>query len=308
MRAMAIIILAVIMASVLIVPAYASNITITVQKEDIVVKMVLSLRQNMTDFPNQTNTLKMAQDPKLSSAFADGIRKVEPKATMSDLTLTFNATRHSLNVTAQMRITGVSDRRGDIAAVSTTWKAFNVSADLRSGNFSYNMVGKRYLRPVVDYYVNASKFQNNPNATIKGVNFLLNQTQVVPSSDEANTVGNFTILDFRPLNVSIDKWSRTYSLPNDTTTWRYTPTPLLGAAVKSQQLNASRYISANLGYDAEISVTGLARASGDSILLDVGTGWEEWVMMGVVVLAIVAAVVIQILYRGRRKAIRLGRR
>jgi hypothetical protein len=296
------------MASVLIVPAYASNITITIQKEAIVVKMVLSLHQNMTNFPNQTSTLNMAQDPSLSSAFAEGVKKVEPKATISDLTLAFNVTGHSLNVTTQMRLTGVSDRRGDIAAVTTTWKAFNVSADLRSGNFSYNRVGSRYLRPIVDYYVNASRFENNPNSTIKGVSFLLNQTQVVPSSVEANTVGNFTVFDFRPLNVSIDKWTRTYSLRNDTTTWRYTPIPLLGAAVKVQEINASRYMFASLGYDAEISVTGLARASGDSVLVDVGTGWEEWVMMGIVVFAIVAAVVIQILYRGRKKAIRLGRR
>ena len=295
------------MASMLTVPAYASNITITVQKEDIVVKMVLSLSQNMTDFPNQTSTLNIAQDPNLS-AFADGIKKVEPKATLSELVLTFNATKHALNVTTQMKISGVSDRKGDIAAVSTTWKAFNVSADLRSGNFSYNAVGRRYLRPVVDYYVNASKFENRPNATIRGVNFYLNQTQVVPSSDEANRVGNFTIFDFRLLNVSIDKWPSTYSLSNDTTTWRYTPALLLGAAVRAQQLNASRYVFANLGYDAEVSVAGLARASGDSILVDVGTGWEEWVMMGVVVVAIIAAVAIQILYRARRKSIRLGRR
>ena len=80
-----------------------------------------------------------------------------------------------------------------------TWRRFNVSTDLRSGNFSYNTVGSVYLRPVVDYYVNASKFENNPNATIKGVNFFLNQTRVVAGSAEANNVGNFTMLDFRPL-------------------------------------------------------------------------------------------------------------
>jgi hypothetical protein len=54
-----------------------------------------------------------------------------------------------------------------------------------------------------------------------------------------------------------------------------------------------------------ISVSGLSRAQGHTILIDVGTGKIQWVMAAIVILVVFLAITVQILYRNRRK--RLGK-
>ncbi len=308
MRPAAIIILLMIMASVFVAPASAADVTVTVEKEQVQAKMALSFHQNMTEFPNQTSSLNPSRDSNQSSTFTEAIRKVNPAATLSNLTLIVNSTKNWLNLTASMTISGVTERRGDILAVNTTWKAFNISTDLRAGNLSYNSVGNRYLRPVVDFYVNASKFENNPNATIKAVTFFVNGTQSVAGETAANHVGNFTVLDFRSLSIPLEQWTRTYNLSTHTTTWSYAPLPLLSASVRAERLNVSFEIFSDYAYSAEITVPGLARATGNTLIVDVGTGQNEWVMAGIVVLAIVLAAATQVLFRAKKKAAKLGRR
>lgn len=280
----------------------------TVEKEQVRVNMVLSVHQNMTDLPNQTSTLTATPDSDIYSSFTDAVRKLDPSTRISDLTLRVNSTRAWLNLTAAMNVTGVTHTSGDLSVVNMTWRAFNMSADLRTGNLSYNAIGKKYLRPVVDFYVNASMYEADPNATIKAVTFFVNGTQSVAGADAANHVGNTTVFDFRSLGVPLERWTRTYSVSNNTTTWRFAPGSVLAAFVRAQKLNQTFEIFSDYSYSAEISVLGLARASGNSLLIDLGTGEKEWIMSGVVVLAIVLAMAAQILFRMKRKAARLGRR
>jgi len=281
---------------------------VTVEKEQVRVNMVLSVHQNMTDLPNQTSTLTATPDSDIYSSFTDAVRKLDPSTRISDLTLRVNSTRAWLNLTAAMNVTGVTHTSGDLSVVNMTWRAFNMSADLRTGNLSYNAIGKKYLRPVVDFYVNASMYEADPNATIKAVTFFVNGTQSVAGADAANHVGNTTVFDFRSLGVPLERWTRTYSVSNNTTTWRFAPGSVLAAFVRAQKLNQTFEIFSDYSYSAEISVLGLARASGNSLLIDLGTGEKEWIMSGVVVLAIVLAMAAQILFRMKRKAARLGRR
>lgn len=44
---------------------------------------------------------------------------------------------------------------------------------------------------------------------------------------------------------------------------------------------------------------GLGRATGNTVLVDVGAGQKEWIMAGIVVLAIVFAVAAQLLFRAQ---------
>lgn len=170
------------------------------------------------------------------------------------------------------------------------------------------MVGSQYFRSVVEFYVNASRFENNPNATIKAVTFLVNETQSVGGAEAANYVGNFTVLDFRPLRVPIDQWARTYNLSNNTTTWRYTPPVMLAASVKASQLNKSLTLFSNYTYSAELIAPGLAQAVGNILRVDIGTGLKEWIMAGVVVLSLGLVTAVQLMFRARKKAARMGRR
>ncbi len=307
MRHMAIITLLLIMISVFVVPASASDITVTVDKQQVKTKFILSLQQNITEFPNQTSTLTLASDAKLASAFTDALRKGNSSAAPSDLTLNLDSTTTTLDITTSMTVAGITERRGDILAVDMSWKAFNVSTDLRAGNLSYNTIGFRYLRPVAAFYSNASLFIGKPNQTITGVSFFVNKTSVGGPAAE-DYVGNFTIFNFRALNAPLEAWSRTYSLSNNTTTWRYTPPQNLDFSIKVEQFNKTRNLLTSYGYGAEVTVPGLARAQGNTLFLDIGTGQKEWIMAGIVATAIVLAIVSQLLFRAKKKKyVKFGR-
>ncbi len=293
----------------LIVPTSASNVSITIDKKTGQVQAIfrLTLEQNITQLPNQTNTLNLANDPQSASSFNEALKKTNSTAVLSDLTMDITSKGSSLTLTTTMTVSGVSDRRGDILTVKMDWKGFNVTSDLRAGNLSYNKLGLRYFRPVVLFYANASRFVARPNATITGVSFLVNRTSVGPPTAE-NYAGNFTILDFADLNTPLEQWGRTYSLSNDTTTWRYTPAQHFDFAITTQRQNRTTEFFATYSYDAEIIVSGIARAHADTLLVDAGTGQEEWIMAGIVSLTIILAIVTQLLFRAKKKKyVKFGR-
>jgi hypothetical protein len=297
-----------VIGSIFVVPAHASTITFDVGKDHVHVMMNLSLHQNMTTLPTQTSTLTLSQDPAMSTSLKQAVTKIDPAANPSDGSMKIGSSKNWLNLTLTLDVAGVTDQRGDLATVNMTWKSFQVTADLRDGNLSYNAIGNTYLRPVIDFYANASKFENNPNATIKAVTFFVNGTESVGGDTAKNTVGNFTLLDFRPLTLPLDQWTRTYNLENNTTNWTFIPVTTFNASVTSQQHNQSLVVSSDYTYDAEVTVPGLARASGNTLLIDVGTGGKEWAMAGTVVLALALVIIVQLLYRSKRKAVRLGRK
>lgn len=308
MRIIAVAILLLIVASAYAAPVSAADIAITFEKQQVKAKMVLSVHQNMTKFPNEAVTLDASRDANMLPAFDKALKGTNSSASFSALSVGVASSATWLNLTLIMNIAGISERRGDVAYANMTWKSFRTQADLKADNFSYNTVGSKYFRPVLDFYVNASKFEESPNATVKAVTFFVNGTQSVPGTVAANSMGNFTILDFSSLNVPVDQWNRTYSLSNNTTSWRYVPPTMLNASVRIQELNKTFTIFSKYAYAAEITVAGLAQAQGNVLRVDVGTGQEEWIMSGVVMLALALAVVVQVMFRRRKKAVRLGRR
>jgi len=306
LRAAAILILFVIMASLFLVPAYASDVTITIQNQQVQARLLLSLQQNITQLPVQSNMLSMASNDDLSSAFTKALTDAYPGAAPAGLMLNLDSAEQWLNVSATMTVSGVSVRNGDLLSANMTWKNFDISSNLRAGNLSYNTVGEQYLRPVAAFYSNASRFVGRRNSTITGVNFFVNSTSV-SGPVAMNYLGNFTVFDFRALTVPVEDWTRTYTLNNNTTTWRYAPPQLLDISIGVERLNVTTTFFARYGYEAEITVQGIARAQGDNLLLDVGTGQKEWAMAGLIVLAVVLAIIAQLSYRAKRKSIKLGR-
>jgi hypothetical protein len=297
-----------IMVSLIVAPVSAGNVSVTFNQQQAQAKIALSLHQNMTALPNEDVLLDASRDSNISNAIAAALKSQDPSASFTALTVDVKSSADWLNLTVMMNLSGIYNRRGSFADLNMTWKDFSTQTDLRVGNLSYNTVGSRYLRPVVDYYVNASKFETKPNATVQSVNFLASGNNSVSGPDQANLVGNFTVLNFNSLSVPLDDWNRTYSLTNNTTSWRYTPTEILNSTIRVQEVGKAFTLISLFGYDADISVPGLAVAQGNVLRVDVGTGLEEWVMLAVVVVFIGLAGAVQIVYRRRRKALRLGRR
>jgi hypothetical protein len=308
MRYKAALIFIIVIGSLIAVPVHASQVTLTIRNGIIGSTLTLSFHQNMTKLPDTTATLDGATDSTLMSSFTNALRAADPLAAASHLTVAVSSGANWLNVTASVDVSGVTVQNGNIMNTTTAWKSFHIDNDLRFGNLSFNTVGSRYLRPIYDYYVNATRYIGRPNATINGVTFFSNNTSVA-GDQAANQAGNLTLFDFRPLNVSLNQWNYTYNLQNDTTTWRYSPAPIISSSIKViRGLNSTSTIFADYGYSAEVVATGLARSVGDCALVDVGSGNRELIMAGLVVLAIIVAAWIQIYYRARRKRAVLGRR
>jgi hypothetical protein len=282
------------------VPVSASNVTVTVEREQVHAAFSLSLVQNVTALPNVTASISSGSGSNVSAAFTQALRRANPSAFPSNLTLQITSTKGRLNLTGSMDVVGVSQRNGDILSVNMTWLQFGVNSDLRAQNFSFNRVGSRYFRSVVAFYANASRFVSRPNATITGVTFFANGTSVGPSA-AVNYVGNFTTLDFNSLNPDLDQWNRTYALTNNTTIWRCFPSQLLNFDMRIERKGVTTDYVATYGYNVTLSVPGLGRAQGSILLADVGTGETEWVMATIVILAVVSAIGVQVLFRGRKK-------
>jgi len=288
----------------LYVPASASNVTVNIQGQQVHTSISLSLIQNITALPSITATVESATQSNLSAAFDQGLSRANPNAASSGLSVGISSTKASLNVTCTMDVSGVSQRNGNIVSVNMTWLAFNVTSDLRAGNLSYNTIGTRYFAPVLAYYANASRLVGRPNATLNGVTFFVNGTSYNPTQAQ-NYADNFTMLQFGSLEPTLDQWNRTYTLTNNTTTWRYSPPQLFNFDMRIDRKNVTTDYTANYGYSAMISVSGLSRAQGRIILVDVGTGEMEWVMAAIVILAVLSAISVQVFYGKRRK--RLGK-
>ena len=283
-------------------PTSASNVTVAIEGQRIHATLMLSLLQNVTALPSVATTIDSASNSNISAAFAKGISNADPSAFPSNLSIGLNSTQRGLNLRCTFDVSGVTQRSGDIVSVNMTWLPFVVRSDLRAESLSFNTIGNRYFRSVVTRYANASRFVGLPNATITGATFFVNGTSVGPPAAQ-DYVGNFTTLNFSPLNPDLDQWNRTYTLNNDTTTWRYFPPKSLNFEMRIGQRNVTTVYVATYGYNATISVPGIGRSKGYIIIADAGTGHTEWAMAAIVVLAFLLTIIVQIRYSNSKKRI-----
>jgi hypothetical protein len=65
---------------------------------------------------------------------------------------------------------------------------------------------------------------------------------------------------------------------------------------------------ANYGYAAEIVLSGIGQASGNTLRVDVGSGHREELMIAAVVFFIALSIGIQMLFRSKKRKVILGRR
>jgi len=301
LRNIAILTLVVFLASSVIVPASASNVSVTIQAERVHATYNLYLSQNVTALPNLTTTIDSNSNPDISAAFTQALMKADPSASAVNLSVGLTSVKGNVNLTCAMDVAGVSQVNGDIMTVNMTWLPFDVTSNISAQNFSFNAIGKTYFRSVVAYYANLSRFIGRPNATISGAIFYVNGTSVGPPV-AVSYAGNFTTLNFSPLSTDIDQWNRTYTLTNDTTTWRLWPPKLFDFDMQIERGNATTHYVASYGYNAIISVPGIGRSQGTELMVGVGSGLTEWVMAGIVVLSVIVAIGVQARYRGRKKA------
>jgi hypothetical protein len=132
------------------------------------------------------------------------------------------------------------------------------------------------------------------------VTFFVNGTSVGPPAAE-DYVGNFTTLNFGQLTPNLGQWNRTYTLTNNTTTWRYFLSQSLNFDMRIGRKNVTTDYVASYGYNATIAVHGVGRAQGYMLLVDVGTGQTELIMAAIVILILASTIAVQLRWRSRKK-------
>ena len=265
------------------VPAQASEISVQIQTDGVIVKIESSIYQNMTVFPQAWFGLSGENLTEASGKFESAIRNKCPQASVRSFSMNAASNNTWMNVSVRLELVGLQSRRGDVLDINCTWKSFVIRRDIRVGNVSLNLVGQNYILPVVERYGNRTE-------TI----FYKRGTMPMTLPMARNEAGNATLFEFTSFELPVEKWSKTYNFSSQQTTWEYSAQPALDLLIKFKEDNVTKILRAEIDPKATITARGHATVKGDMIALDVSQGFSEIAMIGIVVILVTIAVVAHI--------------
>ena len=255
-----------------IAPAEASEVSIQIQTDGVMVKIESSIYQNMTDFPALSLSLSGENLTDASNKLESALRAKCQQASVKELSMNVTSNTGWMNVSVRLEVVGVQSRKGDVLDINCTWKSFIIEQDIRVGNVSLNLVGQNCILPQVERYGNRTETIFYKRGTMP---------MTLPMArDEA---GNATLFDFSSFELPIEKWSKTYNFSTQSTTWKFSAQPTLDLLVKFKEDNATKHVRAQIDPRATITAIGHATAKGDIITLDLGQGFSEVTMIGIVI-------------------------
>jgi len=269
-------------------PAQASEVSIQIQTDGVMVKIESSIYQNMTVFPQSMFSLSGENLTDASSKFESAVRAKCPQASVKEFSMNVTSNTSWMNVSVRLELVGVQSRRGDVLDINCTWKSFMIRQDIRFGNVSLNLVGQSYVLPQVERYGNRTE-------TI----FYKRGTMPMTLPMARNEAGNATLFEFTSFELPVEKWSKTYNFSTQSTKWEFNGQPTLDLMIKFKEDNATKHLLAKIDPKATITARGHATAKGDMITLDLSQGFSEVAMIGIVIALFVITIFARI---NRRKS------
>ena len=271
------------------VPAQGSEVSIQIQTNDVTVKIESSIYQNMTVFPQSRFSLSSEDLTDASNKFESAVRAKCPQASVKGFSMSVTSNANWMNVSAVLEVAGVQSRRGDVLDINCTWKSFVVDQDIGVGDVSLNLVGQNYVLPQVERYGNRTEAA-----------FYKRGTMPMTLPVARNEAGNATLFEFTGFELPVEKWSRTYNFSTQSTTWKFNAQPTLDLVINFKEDNATKHVRAEIDPKATITAKGHATVKGDTITLDLGRGFSEVAMIGIIVTLFVIAVFAQLQRRRSR--------
>ena len=265
------------------VPAQASEISVQIQTDGVMVKIESSIYQNMTVLPQSRFSLSGENLTDASAKFESAIRAKCPQASLRAFSMSATLNNTWMNVSVRLELGGLQSKRGDILDINCTWKSFVIRQDIRVGNISLNLVGQNYILPIVEEYGNRTE-------TI----FYKRGTMPMTLPMARNEAGNATLFEFTSFELPVEKWSKTYNFSTQSTTWEFSAQPALDLLIKFKEDNVTKHFRAEIDPKATITARGHATVKGDVIALDVSQGFSEVAMIGIVVTLLTIAVLAHI--------------
>ena len=261
------------------VPVQASEVSVQIQADSVVVKIESSIYQNMTLFPQSRLSFSGENLTDASSKFESAIRAKSPQASVRGFSMSAIVNSTWMNVSVRLELAGVESRRGDLLDINCTWKSFAVTEDILAGNVSMNFVGQNYILPLVEKYGNRTE-------TI----FYKRETMPMTLPMARNEAGNATLFEFTSFEQPVEKWSKTYNFSSQSTTWEFSAQPTLDLLIKFKEDNVTKRVRAEIDPKATITAKGHATVKGDTVTLDISQGFSEFVMIGIVITLFVIAI------------------
>lgn len=256
--------------------------------------------------PTFSGTPSPIEIQNLTGGISEAVEALSDKASVSNLQFELAVSERWVNVTASFVVSGVVTREGDITKADLSWKAFNLTRDLKANNISYNQYSRSYLRPLVSEIINQTRNAPNNFTFVTSTFFLQNQS--ISGETTLDRVGTTRLLDFSTLSSQLSLWNRKYDLANHQTTWTFDPGPILDLNIRTQVKpgNVTHHFVANYAYNATVTVPGLAQAQGDTIVVESGSGYREMGMLAILVVLFVGSLVVSVAYwsqtrRARRR-------
>lgn len=257
--------------------------------------------------PTFNGTLSSLELQNVTREVSEAVEALLDQASVSDLQFELVISERWVNVTASFVVSGAVTREGDLTKADLSWKAFNLTRDLKAGNVSYNQYSRTYLGPLVSEIINQTRNTPNNFTFVTSTIFLSNQS--VSGETTLDRVGNTALLDFSTLSSQLSLWNRKYDLGNHQTTWAFDPGSILDLNIRTQVKpgNVTYHFVVNYAYNATVTVPGLAFAQGDTIVVESGSGYREVGMLAILVALFVGSLVVSVAYWTRTRRARRRR-
>jgi len=260
-------------------PAQASEVSVQIQTDGVMIKIESSFYQNMTVFPQSRFSLSGENLTNAASKFESAIRVKFPQASVREFSMSATSNSTWMNVSVRLELVGVQSRRGDVLNINCSWKSFAMRQDILVSNVSLNLVGQNYVLPLVEKYGNRTE-------TI----FYKRGTMPMTLPMARNEAGNATLFEFTSFELPVEKWSKTYNFSTQSATWEFSAQPTLDLLIKFKEDNVTKHIRAEIDPKATITARGHATVKDDIITLDVSQGSSEVAMIGIFVTLLTIAI------------------
>ena len=273
----------------------ASCANIDVGIDDVKVNVIIESKffQNMTRFPSIGDDLSSSELDIARSAFEDALEELAMKPLkISSLSVYVKSTDYWLNTSVNFELDGITSIDNDVISTDLSWVPFNVISDLKIGNFSYNLVGEKYLRPAIYELANQSN-----------VNFFSPYYTPITTSMAMNIAGNVSTFDIRPVSTNFTSWHKYFDKNSFTTSWNFPTRKTIDLRVQITNENVSDIREGAAFYSftdtsATISIPGHGVIVDQSVIYENKSSRYQVIMISVIIVLI--ALVLITRYVGKR--------
>jgi len=209
-----------LLPALLVVPARAEMVNITVTKDSVAIGMNIILRENLTSLPLLDAHLSLANSTtvvqSLIQPITNAIRKTAPSATISSLTLqakTFNNTgMWTLEENYSIMISNASTDSGSNIRADLGFISLNLTQSLHLGQTELNAIGATILLPALQ----------TKEATYPNLQYFIDGSQTRNAVIPEQTTKTFWLLDFTWI-PRISTWTENNDVLAQTTSWSFNP-------------------------------------------------------------------------------------